>query len=158
MAERNRFLKLVGHDDPRVVGAWAERSDAGAAVIAENRRAARQQPSLEPADPCWVLAARTYAEMHGSTLTPEKRQRVLRTADRLGVRPFDANLIITVVQDRVRRGEPLDAALPTLNLIGSGRENRDAAYPAAQRMLLLLCALTIAIGLAAMLIQWILAA
>jgi len=116
MAQASNFLKLVGHDDPHVVGAW-QRDAAARAIAQENRAASRAEASLEPTDPRWILAARTYASLEGSTLTPEKRARLQRTAERIGVRPFDANVIIAIVQDQARRGESIDAALPTLNLL-----------------------------------------
>lgn len=36
---------------------------------------------------------------------PEVRRRLVHTADTLGIRAFDANLLIAVAQDRCRRGE-----------------------------------------------------
>ena len=41
-------------------------------------------------------------------LTPERRNTLLTTATMLGLRPFDANLIIAIVQDAARRGEGVD--------------------------------------------------
>jgi hypothetical protein len=109
-------LRLVGADDEPALDEWARSRRVRQAVIRENRRAA-QNPSLEPTDPRWVLAARAYSQLQGSTMTPERRQRVMRTARLLGVRPFDANLVIAIVQDRARRGENLAEAAPTLTLI-----------------------------------------
>lgn len=86
------------------------------AVALENRAASGNR-SLDPADPRWVLAARAYGQLDGSTLSPERRDRVMRTARTLGVRPFDANVIIAIVQDQARRGQPLGASQPMLELI-----------------------------------------
>jgi hypothetical protein len=60
---------------------------------------------------------RAAAELQGSALTPERRERVMRTARTLGVRPFDANLIVAIAQDHARRGEPIAAARPILSLL-----------------------------------------
>ncbi len=64
---------------------------------------------IEPSDARWLLAARVALALDGGRaglLTPEQRDAVLRFAGRLGVRPFDAHVIIALVQDRARRGEP----------------------------------------------------
>lgn len=38
-------------------------------------------------------------------LTPDRRRRLVRLATRVGLREFDANLIIAIVQDEARTGE-----------------------------------------------------
>ena len=68
---------------------------------------------------------RAYSQMQGSTLTPERRQRVLDNAKVIGLRPFDANLIIAVVQDHARRGETPAEAQSTLSMIASPVRNAD---------------------------------
>ncbi|MHC4980900.1 MAG: hypothetical protein ACYTGT_18095, partial [Planctomycetota bacterium] len=81
----------------RLVGAGDWRGDAQAKArqaVADENRAAAASRGLNPTDPRWVLAARAYSQLQGSALTYERRLRVMRTARRLGVRPFDANLII----------------------------------------------------------------
>lgn len=83
------------------------------AVIRENRRAA-EQPDLDPTDPRWVLAVRVWSQLEGSALSPERRENLLATARRLGLRPFDANVIIAVIQDHARRGATLADAADTL--------------------------------------------
>ena len=101
-------LRLVGQE-PADLSARRARE----AVIRENRRAA-QQPDLDPTDPRWVLAVRVWSQLDGSALTPDRRERLLATARRLGLRPFDANVIIAVVQDHARRGATLADAADTL--------------------------------------------
>lgn len=57
------------------------------------------------ADPRWQLAVRTNYLLDGgraALLTPERRRAVLDLAETLGLRAFDANLIIAVVQDSRR--------------------------------------------------------
>lgn len=105
-------LRLVGLDEARDDPA----ARAADEVAVENRSAARNL-ELEPTDPRWVLAVRAYSQLQGSAMTLDRRQRVMQTAQQLGVRPFDANLIIAVVQDHARRGQPLDAAASTISLL-----------------------------------------
>jgi hypothetical protein len=50
---------------------------------------------------------------------------VLAFAARVGVRTFDANLIIAAVQDRARRGEPLESTMSTVALAAAPRAARD---------------------------------
>ena len=109
-------LRLVGSDDPKAVTSWRAARD-----VADENRAAAGNPSLDPTDPRWVLAARTHSQLQGSTLTPERRARVLRTARQLGVRPFEASVIIAIVQDQARRGAPLAKAADTLTLLRDPR-------------------------------------
>ncbi|MBT8487047.1 MAG: hypothetical protein KJO43_15830 [Phycisphaerae bacterium] len=106
-------LRLVADDDPASVAAW--RAEEGA--VARETRAAAANRSLAPTDARWVLAARTASLLQGPVLTPDRRRTVLRTADRLGIRLFDANLIIAIVQDQARRGEELGNAVPTLAMV-----------------------------------------
>ncbi|MHC4948579.1 MAG: hypothetical protein ACYTG1_09990 [Planctomycetota bacterium] len=117
---------------------------SGAGVGGENRRAAANA-GLDPADPRWVVAARTYAQLQGSTLTPERRGRVLETARRLGLRPFDASVIIALVQDSARTGRPLDLA--QLSLVRAPARATDGAA-AGRWALALACAAVTALLLA----------
>lgn len=73
-------------------------------VERENRSAA----GLSAADARALLGEATAAALDGgraAILSPERRRRLVAIGERLGVRAFDANLVIAVVQDRVRRGE-----------------------------------------------------
>jgi hypothetical protein len=57
-----------------------------------------------------VLAARTTRLLQGGTsaiLTPESRAKLLVLSKRMGLRAFDASLVIAIAQDAARRGEPL---------------------------------------------------
>jgi hypothetical protein len=110
--EARPHLRLVGG------GEWWDTAERRArrAVANENRAAAANR-SLTPADPRWVLAARAYAQLQGATMTYDRRQRVMRTARRLGLRPFDANLIIAIVQDQARRGKGLPDAAGNIAMI-----------------------------------------
>ena len=58
----------------------------------------------------WILAVDAAASMLGerAAILPNKaRKRLLAKADGLGLRPFDANLVIAVVQDAQREGRAL---------------------------------------------------
>jgi hypothetical protein len=67
-------------------------------------------PRDNTTDPRWVLAVAAARQLEGGRagiLTQEGRAHVLRIARLLGLRPFDAALVIAIVQDAARRGEPL---------------------------------------------------
>ncbi len=73
-------------------------------VASENRRAAM----IGATDTRWVFAVQVARDIDGgraAVLTPEKRRRLLGIADGLGLRVFDANLVIAIVQDGARSGE-----------------------------------------------------
>jgi len=134
-------LRLVGADDPQALEQWRAARIRREEVTRENRIAA-SQPALEPADPRWVLAAKTYAHLQGATLTPERRERLLGIAKKLGLRAFDANLVIAVVQDHARRGERPADAIPALRMI-DGRPARSAAAMRLRWIAALLCAVAV---------------
>lgn len=80
------------------------RESPEAAVRKENIAAA----GLSATDARWVLAVRVAESLEGgraAVLTPEKRRRLVALATRMGLRPFDANLVIAIVQDSARSGE-----------------------------------------------------
>lgn len=123
-------LRLVGADDPSAL----ESMRASQAVARENTAASRNE-HLDPTDPRWIIAAKTHAQLQGSALTLERRQRVLRLAHRLGVRPFEANVIIAIVQDQARQGAMLADATPTLKLLRDPRKDRNSKNRAWARWL-----------------------
>jgi len=60
-------------------------------------------------DPRWAFAARVAVAADGpvpGTISPERRQRLIAAAGRLGIRTFEATLIIAAIQDRLRSGLP----------------------------------------------------
>lgn len=83
----------------------------------------------DPADPRWVFAVRVAQQLDGgraAILCFEKRKRLHHTAKRLGLRPFDAGLVIAIVQDAARTGRPLGpATTDRLSLVGMGRAPSD---------------------------------
>lgn len=107
-----RVLRLVndgGAESPAVlrfgnvgVGAGVEQERA--------RRVARanaESAALSADDARWVFAQRVRESLDGgraAILAPRKRQELVGEAIRGGMRPFDANLVIAIVQDEVRSG------------------------------------------------------
>ncbi|HBS28995.1 MAG TPA: hypothetical protein DEB06_05995 [Phycisphaerales bacterium] len=76
------------------------------AVEEENRRAAG--PSISPTDLRHALAERASAALEGgraALLRAERRRWLIDDAARRGLSPFEANLVIAIVQDAARRGE-----------------------------------------------------
>ncbi len=107
------------------------RRDSAQAVQRASRRAVTQSnvesayaTDLDPQDPRWLVAVETASQLEGSLLSFERRERVLAFAARVGVRTFDANLIIAAVQDRARRGEPLESTMSTVALAAAPRAAR----------------------------------
>jgi hypothetical protein len=75
-------------------------------VWAENQSAAK----LSAMDARWILAARTSQSLEGgraALLTPDKRRLLVRLGHAMGLRAFDAALVIAIAQDAARAGEPL---------------------------------------------------
>ncbi|HRQ73043.1 MAG TPA: hypothetical protein PLU35_08455 [Phycisphaerales bacterium] len=95
--------RTVRADDGAPDIRWA---DAAHAVEVENRAAA----ALTASDARWAMAVRAAASLEGgraAVLPPEKRDRLVALGGNLGLRPFDTNLVIAIVQDAARLGEGL---------------------------------------------------
>lgn len=112
-------LRLVGADVPASPPATARvlRQD----VARENRSAAMAADDVR-----LVFASLAAGALEGdraAILRPHKRRELLAQAARMGLRPFDANLIIAVVQDQARRGEApaADGATAMLGLFRTER-------------------------------------
>jgi len=149
-------LHLVGGDQPATTRRWAEHTEAREAVARANIDSAGQRApgDLDPADPRWVFAVRTSTQLQGDVLTPERRRRLMRLATTLGLRPFDANVIIAIVQDQVRRSGGLADAASTLQLVPGPHEDREAdAHAAARRRWI--AAILCAAAANAFLIWWV---
>lgn len=87
----------------------------------------RNEPQdLAWSDARWILATRVAESLEGysaAIITPEKRDHLLRLSTMLGLRPFDANLIIAIVQDSVRCGlDPLSrSTVERLQMVAGAR-------------------------------------
>jgi hypothetical protein len=128
-------LRLVpGDPAPSRRAALRPATGAEAALRLAERRAAEDRVAranaasvtLSALDPRWVLAVAVSREVQGgraAVLTPESRRRLIGAGGRLGLRPFDANLVIAIVQDAARSGaDPLDRdVVARLHLVGADR-------------------------------------
>ena len=110
--------------------------EASRAIARENRAAAL----LDPHDARLIVARRAAEVLEGgraAILRPDRRRRLVRLATDLGLRPFDANLVIAIAQDAAREGRsPTGAdAASRLGLVrlpdGTARPPRSSADPAA---------------------------
>lgn len=108
-------LRLSGDAVLPTGNTMPRRNTAGVPARAHAPFAAAQPtprpPDLTTADPRWVFAVRAASALtpaSGGILPPERRQRLTKDAAALGLRPFDAALIIAIVQDAARTGrDPL---------------------------------------------------
>jgi len=91
---------------------------------------------LPPEDARWLFAVRVSGSLEGgkaALLTPTKRRDLIAAAVSTGLREFDANLIIAIVQDAARRGELGDRAgrvagvASSLSLVGAAERNEARA-------------------------------
>ncbi len=69
---------------------------------------ASHQPIIEPivraTDPRWVLALRVVEMMEGPILEPQRRERLIKLGQSMGLTAFDSNMVIAIMQDQARRG------------------------------------------------------
>jgi hypothetical protein len=91
-------LRLVGQDRAAATG------PGRTAVVKPSITPAEHGAITDTADPRWVLAVRTAEALEGAILPPEKRERLIRLGRVMGLSPFDAALVIAIVQDQARRG------------------------------------------------------
>lgn len=119
------------------------------AVAEENSLAA----GLSALDPRWIFAVQVERAVQGGRaglVGPEARRRLLATAEKLELRPFDANLIIAIVQDAARsRQDPLGRDVEQrLRLVKPPESARTAQTPAGIGASVLLAVALVAIALA----------
>lgn len=68
--------------------------------------------ALPTTDVRWILATKAAQAIEGgraALLRPEARKRLLSEARSMGLRPFDANLVLAIVQDQARIGGSMRA-------------------------------------------------
>lgn len=128
---------------------WA---DAVHAVEVENRSAA----ALSVSDARWAMAVRAAASLEGgraAVLPPEKRDRLVALGTNLGLRPFDTNLVIAIVQDAARVGEGLHgpSVEPRLRLVRPAQRERAPAHPGV----LLIMAAALAVVMVQIALAWL---
>jgi hypothetical protein len=114
-------LSLVGRlEETPVRAREVEAYERARREIARENHAARL---MGPDDARWLLAQDAERALEGgraAIIRPEVRRRLVNKATSAGLRPFDANLVIAIVQDAARRGEPGPAAA-SLAMVGPAR-------------------------------------
>ena len=126
------FLRLVGDDANRPTEQGEETHDAGSfehaeatargwgavareRAIRENVRSAATASQLSSDDARVIFATKVQECLEGgraAILRLQRREQLIALSHDMGFRPFDANLIIALVQDAARRGEVLAALQP----------------------------------------------
>ncbi|MBK7405637.1 MAG: hypothetical protein IPJ41_13690 [Phycisphaerales bacterium] len=121
-------------------------------VGAENRAAA----ALETFDARWVMAVRVSDALEGgraAVLRPETRARLVTSATRMGLRPFDANMVIAIVQDAAREGQtPRDLDTVDRLMLVPGPRTEARARPGRW----VLACLLFSAAWAGLLVRWLL--
>jgi hypothetical protein len=127
-------------------------------------RESAREPDFDPNDARWRLATETQQALQGAVLAYEDRRSLLALAHRMGIRAFDANLILAIVQDRARRGESLQSAAPTIAVLPRPTAAASSAMPSSVTpssvtlpsvTLLWVAAIAIAMLVDSILIAWI---
>lgn len=120
-------LRLVGGSEHRAPAPRPGPEGRRAAIARENISAA----ALDLEDARLVFALRVADHLdagRAAVLTPEKRSRLMKLSARMGLEPFDASLVIAIVQDAARRGEATGDPLTTgrLKLVKPATKRTDA--------------------------------
>ncbi len=133
------FLRLVAGGDPVQTVEAAALDRRGVA------QANRESSQISPVDARWIFATRVASALEGGRtglLRPERRRELVVKADELGLRAFDANLVIAIVQDAAREGRSLSpAAQQRLTLVRPAWEGKGESVAGP----LLLAATTLAV-------------
>ncbi len=118
-------MRLAASTLPKIILDTRPRPDArGERVLRQavaqemlDARETARNRGFDPNDARWKFAQETQGALQGTVLAFEDRRSLLAMAQRLGIRSFDANLIVAIVQDRARRGEPLESAAATIAIV-----------------------------------------
>lgn len=158
MPARNAGARAAAFVPASAAGEGPSQAALQAARELEVARANRQASAIDALDARWVFACRVASNLEGgraAILRPQARDRLLGQAARLGLRPFDAHLIIAIVQDSARCGqEPLGlGTAERLPMIRKPHTPTPASLPIAARL-----GISLAVGalLAALAIRWVL--
>jgi hypothetical protein len=120
-------------------------------IAAENHAAS----GLAADDARWAFATAVSQSLEGgrtAALPPASRERLVGMATRMGLRPFDANLVIAIVQDGARSGEGSLAAPMAGRLMlvrPPASSERAPAWP------LLAAAVALGAAMCAALVRWV---
>lgn len=119
---------------------------------------------LPPEDARWLFAVRVSGSLEGgkaALLTPTKRRDLIAAAVSTGLREFDANLIIAIVQDAARRGELGDKAgrvagvASSLTLVGAA-ERKEARAARARTIKAIIATILATILIFVLMVRWLL--
>lgn len=162
------LLRLVFPDAGPTLG----QADARRTVEQETRAAADFTQALSQEDARRLFAMRVSQSLEGgraALLRPDARRKLVHLAANTGLRPFDANLLIAIVQDSARRGEPTlsDPALASLAMVAPttttrriqwlSAPSRDWGLTQADVLRALAIASCLAMGAVLLLVRWLLA-
>lgn len=89
-------------------------------VAQENHAASRTAQSLPESDLRMVFAVNVASSLEGgraALLPPDRRRSLVRAAASLGLKPFDANVVIAMVQNAAREGEDVRVVAGVLPLM-----------------------------------------
>ncbi|MHC4976575.1 MAG: hypothetical protein ACYTF7_08210 [Planctomycetota bacterium] len=136
------MLRLTGFDGESSAQMVRHR-ELSRQIERENRVASRAIDDLDEHDARVVFATRVASTLEGgraAVLRPENRARLRRMAVKMGIRDFDASLIVAIVQDAARRGESYesDRARSMVGLVGgvAARGGRELLWSVIASILL----------------------
>lgn len=114
---------------------------------------------LQPLDARWVMALDVWNTIEGgraAMIAPSKRRELIAAGVARGMREFDANLVIAIVQDAARRGEmpPIDPAGSVIS--ASLAMLKPARKPLSRRLVALAGTVLLALSFFAILVAWLL--
>lgn len=160
-------LRLVHADEVGAVhlsprGNKRRTGSPGSSVARENRAAAE----MSALDARWIFAVQVAKEIQLSgapgvgVLAPERRRNLVKLATRMGLRQFDANLVIAIVQDGCRTGGGGEGALSRdvsdrLTLVRAGDHAGEGALGWRELALWLLASACMAVTIGLALTRWI---
>lgn len=145
-------LRIAGQTPPRAsqtlpkrnaADAWTPRRRADATSTSDAPAADRSTRFFQ------ALVANRLEGGRAAILTPDSRAVLLESAAKLGFRPFDAALIIAVVQDRARRGEDPTTPAPLPFTPKKDKPARHNAYT------IIITTLALAAAIASSAIVWL---
>ena len=150
---RTGTLRLVGGSEyqPRVPSPRVERDRRRRVAVTQENIAAA---ALDLEDARLIFAVRVSEHLdagRAAVLTPENRRRLMKLSSGMGLEPFDASLVIAIVQDAARRGESAEDPMTT----GRLRLVKPAARSGESVLLPLTAALILAAALVMVAASWI---
>lgn len=155
----NPRLRLVRADQGSALALAARRD-----IEVENRRSAALALDAHE-DVRRILALRAAEVLEGgraAVLRPDARRRLVRLGTMLGLRRFEANLVLAVVQEGARRGESPAGPRTVANLSAIPAPLEGAQHlarrRAIERAVIIAGAIAIAATAVVMLVNWLVAA